>query len=255
MVEGAAVELVGVRRDDGWAEVTLNRPDRRNAITRELAEALARTLSDLDDDEDVRAILLCGAGGAFCSGMDLDALRPAAGAAPDHAREPASAWSDVHAVLLARRTPVVVALERFAINAGAALVLSADLVVAGRDAFMQVSEVAMGIAAPMCQAWFHLRHPAGVARRMVLLGERVHATELVAPGVVAEVTEPENVLGRAREICATLAGHPAIGLAAVQRVRATLDDWPIDRAAAAAELDRVMAAGRAVRATDEAAVT
>jgi len=235
-------EVVIVRREEGWAAVTLNRPERKNAITAELAEALAAAIEELDDDESVRAILLAGNGGSFCSGMDLDALRSNAGDAPDMRREPSKPWAAVHAPLLARRTPVVVALERFGINAGAALVFSADLVVAGTDSFVQVYEVAMGVAAPMCQVWLQLRHPGGMSRRMVLLGERVPAAELLAAGMVTEVVEPAEVLARATAMCARLASHPAAGLVAVQSTTAWLEHRPADRPGAAAMLSELLAA-------------
>ena len=154
-----------VERFGARADIVLNRPERRNAVTRSLASQLKAAIVEAANDVEVRAIVLRGAGGCFCSGMDLKA------AGDDLADEPRDTWTQVHAAIYECQTPIVVALERFAINAGAALVLAADLTVAGEGAFLQVSEIAMGVAAPMNQAWLHLRHSPAVAGRVTLIGD------------------------------------------------------------------------------------
>ena len=133
------------------AHIVLNRPERKNAVVQSMAEELAVAFATVSTDPQVRAVVLRGAGGSFCSGIDLKV------AGSDLRAEPITAWAAVHAARYRCGPPVVVAVERFAINAGAALALSGDLVVMGESAFLQVSEMAMGVAAPMCQAWLHLR--------------------------------------------------------------------------------------------------
>ena len=211
------VERVGAR-----ADVVLNRPDRKNAITASLAVQLRDAIDSLGTDPSVHCILLRGAGGSFCSGIDLKV------AGDDLRAEPVTAWAEVHCALYRAQVPVVVALERFAINAGASLALAADVVVAGRGSFLQVSEIAMGVAAPMCQAWLHLRHSPALGDRITLLGDRIPAAELLRMGVVAEVVDDEQVVERAEQLADRIAGHPAAGRTAVARVwdrlRGRLDD-------------------------------
>ncbi|MDE0658645.1 MAG: enoyl-CoA hydratase/isomerase family protein [Gammaproteobacteria bacterium] len=129
-----------------WAEVVLNRPERRNAINGPLGEALAAAIKRAGDDDGIQAVLLRGADGAFCSGLDLKAFN--ADPPPDWMPRFPAIWRRAHKAIFECRKPIVVALERFAINGGAALALAADLLVTGETAFLQVGEVRQGLAAP-----------------------------------------------------------------------------------------------------------
>ena len=216
MTDSPVVDEVLVERTGPRLDIVLNRPERRNAVTRSLARQLHTAITDASNDADVRAIVLRGAGGCFCSGMDLKA------AGQDLADEPRQPWTQVHAAIYACPVPIVIALERFAINAGAALVLGADLTVCGEGAFLQVSEIAMGVAAPMNQAWLHLRHSAAVADRITLIGDRIPAAELLRLGLVTEVVADDQVTARAQELADRIASHPPKGLAGIRSVAARL---------------------------------
>lgn len=203
-------------------EVVLNRPERKNAVTRALAEQLRDALQSAGSDPATGCILLRGAGGSFCSGMDLKAV------GADLSNEPLDAWIAVHAAIYTCNAPIVVALERFAINAGAALVLATPIVVAGSTSFLQVSEIAMGVGAPMNQAWLHLRHSGAVGDRITLLGDRIPSTELLRLGVVTEVVDDELVLDRARELADRIGSFPSSGRRAIastwKALRGELED-------------------------------
>jgi 2-(1,2-epoxy-1,2-dihydrophenyl)acetyl-CoA isomerase len=218
-----ADRLVLVERDGPRVDLVLNRPERKNAIVQGLAVELRDAIHAVGSDPSVGAIVLRGAGGAFCSGIDLKA-----GGADGAPPEPLTAWVEVHQALHRCPAPVVVALERYAINAGAALALAADLCVAGESAFLQVGEIAMGVAAPMCQAWLHLRHSRSVADRVTLLGDRIAAPDLLRLGLVTEVVTDDEVVARARALADRIAGFPPSGrdgVAAVwQRLRGGPDD-------------------------------
>ena len=110
---------------EGWAELILNRPERKNAITGPLGVELARQVNVLSADEDVRVILLRGAEGAFCSGLDLKEFN--ADPPPAWRSDFAKIWRSAHRALYNCSTPIVGALERYAINGGAALALACDL--------------------------------------------------------------------------------------------------------------------------------
>ena len=211
------IERVGARVD-----IVLDRPARRNAVTQALAVELREALLLVGADPAVGCVVLRGEGGAFCSGMDLGA------AGLDLSAEPITAWTGVHAALYRCAAPVVVALERFAINAGASLVLGANLTVAGEGSFLQASEMAMGVAAPMCQAWLHLRHSPAVADRLTLGCDRIAAPELLRLGIVSEVVADDRVVERAHEVADRIAAYPSTGRLGVggvwQRLRGTIDD-------------------------------
>lgn len=203
-----------LERHEGWAELVLNRPDRRNAIDGALARDLQAALDAVRADAALRAVVLRGAGGSFCSGLDLKAF--GATPRPDWVADFPARWRRVHATLASLDAVVVVALEKHAINGGAALALAGDLSVCGEDAFLQVAEVRLGMAAPNNLAWLRLRHPASVAARLVLTGDRVGAAELLRLGVVTELAPPERVLPRALERAAEIATFPAEGVAALK---------------------------------------
>ncbi len=215
-------ELVRVEQHGARAEIVLNRPERKNSITHELTVQLRESIVRLSSDSAVNCIVLRGADGVFCSGIDLkesgDGTKPG----------PMPAWPEVHAALYSSPTPVVVALEKYAINAGAALALAAPVVVAGESAFLQVGELAIGVAAPMCAAWLHLRHAPAVADRLVYMADRVPSHDLLRLGVVTEVVADDDVVTRAREIADRIASYPPRGRQAMNEkwksLRGTIDD-------------------------------
>ncbi len=210
----SAADPVFSTRAGGVAEIVLNRPARRNAVTGPLAERLHAEIVAATEDDDVAVLLLRGAGGAFCSGLDLGEFR--ADPPPNWMPEFSGLWLDVHAALYDCSKPIVAALERFAINAGSALALAADLLVAGEQAFLHVGEVQMGMAAPMNMAWLRLRHPESVAARLAIVGRRYTGVELERMGVASEVVADNEVLTRARELSATIAGYPPSGVRAIK---------------------------------------
>ena len=203
--------VVRSERHGHRVDIILSRPERKNAITADMAEQLRDVLREESSNTDTHCILLRGDGGVFCSGIDLnvsgDGKKPG----------PMPAWPEVHAALYASPAPVVVALEKYAINAGAALALAAPIVVAGETSFLQVGELAIGVAAPMCAAWLHLRHSPAVADRLVYMADRVPAPDLLRLGVVSEVTADANVVTRAVEIADRIANYPVAGREAMTR--------------------------------------
>ena len=209
-----AVELV---QHDGWAEIVLNRPAVKNAIDGSLGIALAQALLEASADEDNRVLLLRGAGGAFCSGLDLKAFN--AEPAPAWLGEFQAIWRAAHRALFDAPVPVVGALERYAINGGAALALACDLLVTGEDAFLQVGEAQIGMAAPYNLAWMSLRHSEALMAEVALQGERIAGTELVSMGIAQHCVADAEVLAAAQALCEKLAGYPEGGL---RRIKAGL---------------------------------
>ena len=223
---------------DGWAELVLNRPERRNAIDGDLGMALAGALRALDTDDAVRAILLRGAEGAFCSGLDLKAFR--ADPPPEWLPRFNVIWRAVHTALYDCRKPIVAALQRYAINGGAALALAADLLVAGETAFLQVGEVQMGMSAPFNIAWLRLRHPESVTAQLTLTGRRFTGPELAALGVAYACVSDDEVLGRAQQLAAEIASFPAGAVVGIKATIRSYNDTPAN-----AWFDRAIASGPA----------
>jgi enoyl-CoA hydratase/carnithine racemase len=185
---------VRVERSEGWASVVLNRPHRKNAITGPLMDQLGDAVTSLSADTSVAAIVIRGEGGAFCSGVDLTELQ----ADPPHPW--AKTFSDsvrrAHIALFNCACPIVVALERYGINAGTSLALSGDLLVAGERAFLQIGEIRQGAHIPMNAAWMQIKSNEHVLARMALLGDRVAGSELLPLGLVHKVVADDKVRSR-----------------------------------------------------------
>ena len=194
---------------EGWGELVLNRPDRRNALAPESAKALREGLADLLAG-DARVVLLRGEGGTFCSGLDVDLFQGGAGAAW------AADWTGFHRDLHACPAVVICALERYAINAGAALALGADLMVAGEGAVLTVGEAAIGMHAPMNLAWLRLKAPESVAAQLALGAGRMAGPDLHRLGLAWALVPDEAVQDHARSAAIRMAGWPAGTLAGIK---------------------------------------
>jgi len=190
-----------------WAELVLNRPERKNAITGPLGIALAEGLAEINANGQIQAVLLRGEGGAFCSGLDLKAFN--ADPAPDWLPDFQKIWRGAHRGLFNCNKPIVGALERYAINGGAALALACDLLIVGEEAFLQVGEIQIGMAAPYNLAWLALRHPESVAADLAFIGRRYAGPELVKLGVATDCVADDQVRDSASRLCETLAGYPS----------------------------------------------
>jgi enoyl-CoA hydratase/carnithine racemase len=196
-------------RHEGWGEIVLNRPDRRNALAPESAKALREGLSDLLAGG-ARVLLLRGEGGTFCSGLDVDLFQGGAGAAW------AADWTGFHRDLHACPAVVICALERYAINAGAALALGSDLLVAGEGAILTVGEAAIGMHAPMNLAWLRLKAPEAVAAQLALGAGRMAGPDLHRLGLAWALVPDAEVHDHARAAAIRMAGWPAGTLAGIK---------------------------------------
>ena len=196
-------EEVLVSVEDGVASVTLNRPHRKNAITGPLADGLADAFRAVSARDDVNVVLLSGAGGGFCSGLDL----------VEYNADPPPPWMSTateslvaaHLAIFDCPVPVVGALERFAVNGGAAFALACDLLVAGETSFIQIGEIRQGMAAPMNLAWLLARYPVSVASQLVLTGRRFNGPDLHRLGVALDVVADTEVKESARALAVDIA--------------------------------------------------
>jgi enoyl-CoA hydratase/carnithine racemase len=194
----------------GVAEIVLNRPERRNAVTTAAAGELAEAVRAAGADESVSAVLLRGAGDCLCSGIDLAELPPSA--------EFFQNWQAVHAALAELDVPLVVALQRAAVNAGASLALAADLLVAGEESVLRIGEVARGMVPWANVSWLVARH--GVARTLdlTLTARPVSGAELFRLGLAHQVVPDDEVLAVAREVAGALTANSRDAMIATKRL-------------------------------------
>jgi methylglutaconyl-CoA hydratase len=181
------------------ALLTLNRPDRRNALSRALIAALGERVQQAQADPAVRAIVVTGAGPSFCAGMDLDELQKSLGADPDQS----PVWDDalklarVYDALYTSPRPTIAAVNGAAVAGGAGLVSVCDLAVSVRGAKFGYPEVRRGLVAAMVMP--HLLRHVGerTARYLLLTGELIDAQEALRVGFVNAVVPPERLLEQA----------------------------------------------------------
>ena len=193
--------LLSIERRDDVALVTLQRPEKRNALSIELRTELADAFASLSEDDGVGCIVLTGAGPAFCSGMDVSQF----GGDLDHrARLVETSTAAFESVGDCRR-PVIAAVNGPALAGGFALSLLCDLRVAAPDATFGYPELPRGI--PPSYAAARAVLPATVAQDLCLTGRVIDAAEAVRLGVAREVAE-DDVVARALELAGRIASLP-----------------------------------------------
>ena len=200
-------EVLTERRDRVLL-ITLNRPEVRNAVNRELGEQLGLALDELDEDDELTAGVLAGAGKGFCAGMDLKAF--AATAPPKR-----------FARLLREGTakPLIAAVEGFALGGGLELALICDLLVAAEGARFSLPEVSRGLfAGGGGLLRLPRRLPSGVAMEMALTGEPLTAERAFEYGLVSRLSAPGRAVDVALELATRIARNAPLAVVASKRL-------------------------------------
>jgi crotonobetainyl-CoA hydratase len=217
--------LVRVERIGHVARLTLNRPDSRNAVDVALSTALGEALAVADADPAIRAIVVQGAGPAFCAGQDLRALEAGEGLrVPDHPE-----WGYGGIVEHRLATPTIAAVHGYAFGGGLEIALSCDLIVLGASARVGLPEVTLGMfAAAAGVPRIAQQIPPKIAARMVLTGLPLEAHEAAQFGLASEVVPDDDVHSRALELAHTIAGNAPLAVQASKRILRDLalsDTW------------------------------
>lgn len=210
----AAPTIMSEAVSDGIVRITLNRPHKRNALDLPTREALALAVDRALGDDAVKAIILTGAGGNFCSGGDILSM------ADQTLNSARARMQPVHrfARSVARsEKPVVAAVQGYAAGAGAGVALLCDVIVAGKSATFSFPFIQLGLM-PDCGLLHTLpaRVGAGPARRILLTGATVPAQEGEARGLVDHVVADEEVQDEALHIANALAAMPRAALAMIR---------------------------------------
>lgn len=197
------------------ATVTLNRPDRLNAATFDLGEQLVAAFGEAETDDDVRVIILTGAGKGFCAGDDVEAawgdprmatvMRDLASVRPPMTPESAT--------LLGTTKPVIAAVNGVAVGIGMDLAVSCDLRVASERARFGLLYVKMGLMADVPSYW-RLPQLVGYekAAELLLTGDIVDAAEAHRIGLVSRVVPPDDLLPVARELAERIAANAPLAV-------------------------------------------
>ena len=216
-----------VERDDRIAVVTLNRPQARNARSDEVATALRGAIAWAGEDDSVGALVITGAGTAFCAGGDVKGMGRRNDDSPSPSlHEQYLALIDRHkamaGALYRMRKPTLAALPGAAAGAGMSLALACDIRVASENAFLTTAYARVGLSGDYGVAWLLTRvvGPAR-ARELLMSSERVQADKAERIGLVNRVTSPESLMSETLEFARLLAAGPPI---AIRYIKDNLDE-------------------------------
>jgi methylglutaconyl-CoA hydratase len=236
-------QTIQLAYDARVATITLNRPDKRNAISFELINDLQRALDEIAKS-DALVVILTGAGRAFCSGLDLDNLKALLGRSPEQNLQDSQTMVRLFRALYEFPKVTIAAVNGAAIAGGTGLALLCDFTLAVPEAKFGYTEVRIGFV-PAIVSTFLLRQVGEKqARDLLLTGRLFGADEAARMGLINEIVPPENLMTRARELAALLMENSPASLRATKQL---LTDHP--RAELDAQLDAAVRENAAIRST------
>jgi enoyl-CoA hydratase len=222
----ASVEqaVVLVERSGSALLITLNRPAVRNALNRAVATAVAAAMDELDADPRLRVGVLTGAGGAFCSGMDLKAFTTG-DPGPHLAGRGVCGITETPP-----RKPLIAAVEGYAVGGGFELVLACDLVVAGQTARFGTPEVTRSIVAAGGAALnLPTRIPFTQAMELLLIGDPIDADRARELGLINRVVPAGTAVEEALALAERLARNGPLALEITKKIARSAAGWPAEQ--------------------------
>ncbi|MCH2125503.1 MAG: enoyl-CoA hydratase/isomerase family protein [Pirellulaceae bacterium] len=194
--------LITIKKHAPSGTLILNRPEKRNALSRALLTDFQQALFDLHQEKDVRAIILTGSGSAFCTGMDLQEIHETMQQNDPQQQwyEDAILYKDLLETMLRFPKPIIAAVNGPALASGAGLVLAADLVVAGSTAQFGLPEPRRGIVAGLIAPLLNFRVGGATAARLLFTAEPIPASEAARLGLFHELVDDEVVWAQAHEM-------------------------------------------------------
>lgn len=199
--------------------LTINRPEKRNACTKAVAEGVAAALDELERRDDLRVAIITGAGGTFCAGMDLKGFLKG-----ERPTIPGRGFAGVTEA--PPKKPLIAAVEGYALAGGFELALACDLIVAANNAKFGLPEVKRGlVAAAGGLLRLQRQLPERIALELVLTGDTFEATRAYVLGLVNCLTQPGQALQGALEFAKKIAANGPLAIAASKQVMRASPDW------------------------------
>jgi methylglutaconyl-CoA hydratase len=212
-------EYIQTSFENGVARLTLNRPEKRNALKRDFIEEMKAAIDEFAASESLRAFVLAANGSVFCAGMDLGEMQQRA-QSEDGKRE----WqrdSEVYAEVLARiyslDVPTVALVQGPALAGGMGMVLACDIVIASQNVFFMLPEPMRGITASMVTPFLIHRIGSGPASFILLSGERVSADRAALFGLCHDVVKPGELDSRGEALIGAILSGSKSALAITKR--------------------------------------
>ena len=202
----------------GVLTLTLNRPEVLNSCNRAMVSELRAAFVEAEEDDTVRAVLLTGAGRAFCAGQDLSEAAPPAGEPQPEIGDIVAGYNGLIRAMRSLEKPVVCAVNGVAAGAGANIALACDLVVAADNASFIQAFSKIGLV-PDNGGTFFLPRLVGTARAtsLMMLGDRVGAAQAAEWGMIHRVVPAAELMTVATALAADLATQPTRGLGLIKR--------------------------------------
>jgi methylglutaconyl-CoA hydratase len=229
--------------NEGVATITLNRPDKRNAISYELIQDLLAAFDEVSNSSAL-VMILTGAGKAFCSGMDLENLKALVGRTPEQSLEDSKLMAQLFRTLYDFPKPTIAAVNGAAVAGGTGLATLCDFTLAAPEAKFGYTEVRIGFV-PAIVSTFLLRQAGEkIARDLLLTGRLFDAEEARRIGLVNEVVPADQLLKRAGELAAQLMENCPASLLYTKRLLSTAARAELD-----AQIDAAVRENAAIRST------
>ena len=210
--------------------LTLNRPDRRNALTPQMQDELIAALDDAAASPTTRVLILTGAGDAFCAGLDLSALQSMLAKTAAEIEADAARIDRMFRTLYDHPLPTIAAVNGHAIAGGTGLATLCDFTLAVPAARFAYTEVKIGFIAALVSAYLTLQVGEKRARDLCLTGRAFLADEACRMGLVTEVVAPELLAGATQALAESLLGNSANSITATKRLIAAQNQPWLDAA-------------------------
>jgi enoyl-CoA hydratase len=202
--------------------ITINRPEARNAINEAVAQQMAAAVDQLDADAGLRVGIVTGAGGTFCSGMDLKGFLRG-----ENPNIPGRGFGGI--TQAPPKTPLIAAVEGWALAGGCEIVAACDMVVASTEAKFGIPEVKRGLVAGAGGLLrLPTRIPYNIAMELALTGDPLTAEQAHQHGLVNRLTEPGQALAGALELAATISANGPLAVGATKEIVRNSLDWTED---------------------------
>jgi methylglutaconyl-CoA hydratase len=238
-----AYETLTLTQDPALAIITLNRPDKRNAISTQMIEDLLAALSEAEAAP-ARVVIITGAGKAFCSGMDLDALRGIAKQSPEQNKEDSERMARMFRRLWAFPKPLIAAVNGPAIAGGCGIATLCDFTLAVPDAKFGYTEVRIGFIPAIVSVFLVRQIGEKRARDLLLTGRILDAEEARQIGLVTQIVEPGVLMDTARIMAAGLLESSPTSIERTKRLMTASAAAEVD-----GELERAVAENARIRGT------
>ncbi len=210
--------------------LTLNRPEKRNALNTELVNAILAALDEAEQDTAVHVVLLTGTGPVFCAGIDVNEFRDRASPVAALAEQRSDALLRLLSRFSSLRCPVIAAINGAAIGAGAALALAADLVVMSKEATLGYPETKKGFIPSLMVGALVRNVGRKAAFELLAFGDPINAEQAKALGLVNRVVNSQNFEDESMAIASTLSMRDPAALQNTKRLFSTCVDLPLDEA-------------------------